>query len=53
MVLTPEQTVDDGQRIADSLMARLGIEARHLVRDAYVDLIARLPPDAHETGDRG
>ena len=40
VVLTPEQTVEDGQAIADDLMRRLGIEPRHLVRRAYVDLLA-------------
>ena len=40
VVLTSDQTVADGQAIADDLMHRLGIEPSHLVRRAYVDLLA-------------
>ena len=40
VVLTPEQSVEDGQAIAADLMAQLGIEPSHLVRRAYVDLLA-------------
>ena len=40
VVLAPEQTVDEGQAIAEDLMRRLAIEPRHLVHRAYVDLLA-------------
>ena len=49
VVLTSEQTVDDGRAIADDLMRRLAIEPRHLVTRAYVDLLAdRGTPDADD-----
>ena len=41
VVLTPEQSVDDGQAIADDLMTKLGIAPAALVTHAYVDLLAR------------
>ncbi len=47
VVLTPEQTVDDGQAIAEDLMRQLSIETKHLVHRAYVDLQAERP------GERG
>ncbi len=40
VVLTPEQTVADGEAIAEGLMRRLSIEPGHLVTRAYVDLLA-------------
>ena len=40
VVLEPAQTVDDGQAIAEELMRTLSIEPGHLVRRAYVDLLA-------------
>ncbi|MEO8936114.1 MAG: class IV adenylate cyclase [Burkholderiaceae bacterium] len=46
VVLTPEQTVDDGQAIAEDLMRRLSIEPAQLIRRAYVDLLADLQPDS-------
>jgi predicted adenylyl cyclase CyaB len=46
VVLTPEQTLEDGQRIAEDLMTKLGIEATHLVRRAYVDLLADAPQES-------
>lgn len=48
VVLTPEQTVADGEAIADDLMRRLGIEADHLVRRAYVDLLADRAAERHD-----
>ncbi len=49
VVLTPEQTVDDGRAIADDLMQRLAIEPRQLVTRAYVDLLAdRGPAEADD-----
>jgi adenylate cyclase class IV len=45
-VLTPEQTIEDGQKIAEALMKELGIEAKHLVRRAYVDLLADVPQES-------
>ena len=41
VVLAPEQTMADGQAIAEDLMKRLGIGPETLVTHAYVDLIAR------------
>jgi predicted adenylyl cyclase CyaB len=41
VVLTPEQSVEDGQAIADDLLKRLAIDPKHLVTHAYVDLLAR------------
>jgi predicted adenylyl cyclase CyaB len=46
VVLEPEQTIEDGQRIAEDLMKKLGIEAKHLVRRAYVDLLADAPQES-------
>jgi adenylate cyclase len=40
VVLRPEQTLADGERIARELMARLGLSEDDLVPVAYVDLIA-------------
>ncbi len=40
VVLEPEQSIEDGQAIADALLARLAIEPRQLVTRAYVDLLA-------------
>jgi predicted adenylyl cyclase CyaB len=48
VVLTPEQTIDDGQRIAQELMTKLGIDAKHLVRRAYVDLLADVPQESQD-----
>ncbi len=45
VVLTPEQSVDDGRAIADALMARLAIAPDRLVRRAYVDLLAEREPE--------
>ncbi len=42
VVLTPEQTIDEGQAIAEDLMRRLSIEPAQLVTCAYVDLLADL-----------
>ena len=39
VVLRPEQTPEEGQRIAADLMARLGIATEDLVEKAYVDLL--------------
>ena len=50
VVLTPEQSVEDGQAIAEDLMRRLSIEARHLVHRAYVDLLADRPDDRSDSG---
>jgi predicted adenylyl cyclase CyaB len=46
VVLTPEQTVEEGQAIAEDLMNRLGIDSAHLVRRAYVDLLADRSPES-------
>lgn len=39
VVLTPEQTVEEGRAIAEALMRKLSIEPSKLVRRAYVDLL--------------
>ena len=39
VVLTPDETVEQGQAIADDLMRRLSIAPSTLVRKAYVDLL--------------
>ena len=43
VALTPEQTVTDGETIAEDLMRRLSIGPKHLVHRAYVDLLADRP----------
>jgi len=48
VVLRPEQTVEDGQAIAEDLMRRLSIEPKYLVRRAYVDLLADLSTGADD-----
>ena len=40
VVLEDHQTPEDGETIAHDLMKQLGIEATHLERRAYVDLLA-------------
>ncbi|MCP4814454.1 MAG: CYTH domain-containing protein [Planctomycetaceae bacterium] len=39
VVLQPEQTLEQGQEVANMLMAELGIGADHLVSHAYIDLL--------------
>ena len=39
VVLTPEESIEDGQEIAEDIMAMLGIEPSWLVRGAYLDLL--------------
>jgi len=39
VVLTPDETTEEGQDIAEDLMAMLGIEQSWLVRGAYLDLM--------------
>lgn len=41
VVLRPEQSIEDGERVARELMARLGITPSQLVSGAYVDLLRR------------
>ena len=40
VVLTPQQTVDEGEAIAHDLMTKLSIAPDQLVQRAYVDLLA-------------
>jgi predicted adenylyl cyclase CyaB len=40
VVLEDEQTIEDGQAIADELLDRLGIKTSQLITRAYVDLLA-------------
>ncbi|AWO98332.1 Hypothetical protein SMAX5B_018717 [Scophthalmus maximus] len=44
VVMRPEQTVEEGQRVAEELMEKLGVSPESLVTGAYVDLIL----DGHE-----
>ena len=37
------QSVEDGQRIAIDLMAKLGIEEKELISGAYMDLLLNKP----------
>ncbi|XP_055568504.1 uncharacterized protein LOC114017021 isoform X1 [Falco cherrug] len=39
VVLTEEQTVEDGERVAHQLMKELGIEEEDLISGAYLDLL--------------
>ncbi|MGA8274338.1 MAG: class IV adenylate cyclase [Candidatus Sulfotelmatobacter sp.] len=41
VVLRPEQTEAEGKKIANSLLAELGIGKEQLLAEAYVDLLAR------------
>lgn len=40
VVLRPDQSEDEGQRIAEELLAELRIEKNQLVAEAYVDLLS-------------
>jgi predicted adenylyl cyclase CyaB len=40
VVLRPDQSDDDGKRIAAALLSEFGIETQQLVGEAYVDLLA-------------
>jgi len=40
VVLRPDQSEDEGKRIAEELLAELGIEKRQLIAEAYVDLLS-------------
>ena len=42
VVLRPRQTLSDGERVAQELMARLGVSEDELVPVAYVDLLRRI-----------
>lgn len=39
VVLTEEQTLEDGERVAHQLMKELGIEESDLISGAYLDLL--------------
>lgn len=41
VVLRRDQTIEEGQRIAEALMVRLGVRSEDLVEEAYVDLLER------------
>jgi predicted adenylyl cyclase CyaB len=43
VVLEPGQTDEDGRRIAEVLIAELGIEHADLLESAYMDLLEQLP----------
>jgi len=43
VVLRPEQTEDDGRKIAEALLGEFGIKNDQLIAEAYVDLLANLP----------
>lgn len=39
MVLRPEQSVEDGQRVARELLRELGVQEQDLICGAYLDLL--------------
>ena len=39
VVLEDDQSVEDGQKIADDLMSQLGIDQTKLIKCAYMDLL--------------
>jgi predicted adenylyl cyclase CyaB len=41
VVLQPGQNESDGKEIARTLLQEFGIDSRHLIAEAYVDLLAR------------
>ena len=41
VVLRPEQSKEEGKRIADGLLSTLGINRTDIIGEAYVDLLAR------------
>ncbi len=41
VVLSPEQTTQEGEKVAQTLMQALGVEAHDLVPCAYIDLLTR------------
>ncbi|KAI4788487.1 hypothetical protein KUCAC02_035821 [Chaenocephalus aceratus] len=41
VVMRPEQTVEDGQKVAEDLMEKLGVPRQSLVTGAYVDLLLK------------
>ncbi|XP_029283883.1 uncharacterized protein LOC115006017 isoform X2 [Cottoperca gobio] len=41
VVMRPEQTVEDGQQVAEGLMEKLGVSQESLVTGAYVDLLLK------------
>ncbi|KAI3366451.1 hypothetical protein L3Q82_000467 [Scortum barcoo] len=41
VVMRPEQTVEEGQQVAEDLMEKLGVSKESLVTGAYMDLILR------------
>jgi predicted adenylyl cyclase CyaB len=43
VVLRPEQTEDDGRKIAQELLSEFGVRDDQLIAKAYVDLLANLP----------
>jgi len=44
VVLRPDQSEDEGKRIAEKLLAELGIEKQELIAEAYVDLLSTASP---------
>ncbi|XP_069575310.1 uncharacterized protein [Brachyistius frenatus] len=41
VVMRPEQTLEEGQQVAESLMEQLGVSKKSLVTGAYMDLILK------------
>ena len=39
VVLTPEQSIGEGSKIAEDLMIKLGINSNDLIESAYIDLL--------------
>ena len=41
MILSPEETSEDGEKIAEDLMEKLGVTEEDLITVAYMDLILK------------
>uniref|UniRef100_A0A3B4UP18 Si:ch211-156b7.4 n=1 Tax=Seriola dumerili TaxID=41447 RepID=A0A3B4UP18_SERDU len=49
VVMRPEQTVEEGQRVAEDLMQQLGVSQQSLVTGAYMDLLLKGQKDKTNT----
>nr|XP_061809588.1 uncharacterized protein LOC133600598 [Nerophis lumbriciformis] len=52
VVMRPEQTLEDGQKVAEALMEQLGVTRDSLVTGAYVDLLAGGRTDIRQPSTR-
>ncbi len=46
VVLRPDQTDEEGQKIAEDLLREFGIDEQELIAEAYIDLLAGLTRSA-------